>query len=500
MDLDPIYRDIVETSPDGIWVLDLEGRTIYANPAMAELCGVPLNEVGRMTVFDTLDEQGKLQFADHLRKVREGTHNEAEVEVLFHRRNGSSVWILVRESLLRDTDGEVTAMLHRLTDYTERRGQIEDLARSQRELREAQRIARLGSWSWNTLTGRATFTDGSTADGKHVHSVSVGLASYGEVLESVHPEDRHRVLADVRQTLADASDFEIDARIAVAAGWQWTRVRGIVIRDGAGAVVRVSGTHQDVSEEKKVESALRDEINQSAFMRTVSVAANEAHTIRDVLALARPALLAHDDWERVCAFVVDDEGRLSSMEGDASPAEIGLAERARQEGHAIWSEDRLTIAFPVKLGERTFGVATIASAPPLVRHTMIENMVEAVAVQLSRVAEREEAQRVLAAARDDAMAASKHKSEFLATMSHEIRTPLNGIIGLNDLMLRTDLDPEQRRLASGVRVASRSLLDVINDVLDFSKIEGGQLRDRGRRGRGATAARPGPPRGGRHCP
>ncbi|HEY1135176.1 MAG TPA: response regulator [Nocardioides sp.] len=487
MEFGDLYRQVVRSLSDGILVLDLDGTIHYANQSCADLVRMPLDDLSGRHVGEFLDADGRVHSQGFLARAAQGDLLAEEVDTLLIATDGTPVWVRLKQTGLYEDD-RVVGLILRLTDNIETKLLLDELTTNRQSLEQAEQIARLGSWTWDLRTGDVHYSEGLVElFGEFTETlVSRDLDAVRSI---THPEDHDR-LVEAIDTLKQGRKprVNVELRQRGESGWMWVRMRALATYDRDGELIGVSGTHQDITRARDTEDQLQDQVTQNSLMQAIASAANEAATLDDVLVHAQAMVVLHDDWDRGRAFLPTGDGDIAPRyyseddreadraRPDVAARELATARRCLAEGTAVWDDEvRLTIAFPIVLAGEVLAVVTITSAPPLYRHDMIRGLVEQAAVQFALVAERERTAKEIAEARDRALEASRHKSEFLATMSHEIRTPLNGVLGLTELLSRTSLDPQQRHLASGIAVSGRSLLGIINDILDFSKIEAGRL-------------------------
>ena len=480
-----LFRLMVEASADGLWILDEHGATIYASPRMAELLGRDLADLDGFSAFDALDEAGHEDMRRHLADMVSGHPGEVGLETKLVRPDGSVLWTLVNWTELRDDDGERLGWMHRVAEYTDRRALVDTLREREQQLATAQNIAMIGSWDWDIASDAITWTDQLY----RIYNLEPqeSPASYQASMEFVHPDDRAMVEEVLVTTFLNADDFRFDARIIRAGGEQrWVRCLGVVHRAPDGTPVGMGGTTQDITDLVTADELAAEATRRLELLQQMAMAANEATTLDEAISRAAINLPAHTTWSPVCVYAVAEDGTLTPSQLPPRPGseptepDPELARRIcasatlEHAPSATHPDTHSLVAFPVLLAGRVVAVIQVhADEVPPGEASLV--LVDQIAGQLSLVAERERNAHDLAEARDEAMEASRLKSEFLATMSHEIRTPMNGVIGLNDLLLRTDLDNHQRRLAEGLQSAGLSLLGIINDILDLSKIESGRL-------------------------
>ncbi|WP_182524801.1 response regulator [Nocardioides dongkuii] len=476
-----LFRRMIEASTDGLWIIDARGRTVYANDRMAAILGLEPAELTALDLGAVDVEAEGTTMTEHLRELAAGRPGRENVETRFNRADGSTVWGLVSWSPVPDDDGGVIGWLHRITPYTERKELVETLREREQQLTQSQEIARLGSWLWDPRDGTITWSDALYGIlGADPATFEVTRESFHTVL---HPDDRERVRAIADAALAGHEESTWEARVLLPSGEvRWVRGLGVAQRDAEGLPLLISGTIQDITDLKTADEQVQEATRRLHLLQRVAEVSNRATSLFEAAALTADGLTTvAPRWQPVAMYDVRDGAptQVMSFETTAAVEESLVHEAARTGALTVGTpegigEDQSMVALPLQASGEVVAVAVLLSdeRPP---DPVSRELLEQVARQLGTVAERERAAAELAEARDQAMEASRLKSEFLATMSHEIRTPMNGVIGLNELLLRTELDDRQRRLSEGVQSAGLTLLEIINDILDLSKIEAGRL-------------------------
>ncbi len=281
-----------------------------------------------------------------------------------------------------------------------------------------------------------------------------------------------RVLAS-----ADGAVTEIaEEPITDASGQtRYLTTRKVALRDEHGAATHVLGIALDITERKQAKEAL------AATVERLAQSEHFVRTVTDNL----PGMVAYWDAGLRCHFAnryfLEWHGRSAAqMQGALMPEVLGAAQYAVSAPYVQGALAGQPQAFADQLRWPSGALSHtwVNYIPDLGQDGRVGGFFVLVS-DVSELKETElhlqELNEELLLARDRAEAASRAKSEFLANMSHEIRTPMNAIIGLARLLEEAGLAPRERGYLDKIQLATQSLLGLVNDVLDFSQVEAGQL-------------------------
>ncbi len=291
----------------------------------------------------------------------------------------------------------------------------------------------------------------------------------------IHEQDRHQVQEQMAKTLhKEATQQELEFRRVCKDGTElWVRERTQLVLGISDQSAELRITGQDITLAKRLEKEHKqaEEARKSSevILQTIFDNISDGIFIVDVDLPTTPQK-SYLHFVTVNASYARMFCLPSTLVDELSPYDC-LPEDAADK---LWAycvyclEERASYSYEERMGDRTY---LITLSPVLETNKKISRIIGS----CLDISQRKEAESTLAEARDQAIEASRLKSEFLATMSHEIRTPMHGILGMTELLLDTPLDTEQYEYVDVVQMSASNLMYIINDILDFSKIEAGQL-------------------------
>jgi PAS domain S-box-containing protein len=444
-------RTIIQNEPECIKIMDEQGLLVEMNPAgLAMIEADSLDQVVGTPVLGVIAPEYKTAYAELHRRVIAGETMQMKYEVVGLR--GGRRWLETHAVPMMDHGAVVHLAV--TCDISEQR-QAEELLRSSEALfRTLSLHVPVGIYQTDT-EGMCIYVNKCWC---HLAGLTDEQARGTGWTRAIHPDDRDMVFVEWDESIREKRLFSLEYRFITPWGEiHWVQGVASPLTADSGKITGYIGCVSDITRQKELTSALMQSRNRLYEAQRIARVGNWD------LDLITGELQWSDEVYRIFQL---DQQRFSLSHGAWLDA--------------IHPEDRERVnsAYQLSLRDHThFSVIhRLVMADGVIKqvHVQCESFFDASGAPLRSVGtvqditERENA-------RLQAEAANRAKSEFLANMSHEIRTPMNAIIGLGRLALLTDLTCKQRDYLKKIDSSAGTLLHLINDLLDLSKVESGKL-------------------------
>lgn len=464
-------RFALSASNAGVWTWDLKTNANEWSDNLWAVYGVAGAEV--KPSFDAWRKSIRPEDRDAVvEAVERAAHDKVQFDIEWQvdvPRGSKARWLFARGMPSFDAQGELIQYQGIVLDIT---------ARKEAELEMQKYETLFANAGWGMV-----IVDAATERITHVNEAFAQM--HGYAIDEVRGRNFHDFYAPEVRTVIDETKAKVDRQGHLA--FETIRVRKdgstfpchaavSAYRDAWGNVVFRAGAYEDLTERRSMERQLLEWAN--AFQNAeFGLALSDPH--RGVFVAVNPAFARRRGYREgemvgmpiMSVFPPDIHPRVKQQIADVDVVGHGVF----QSEHITRYGDRFPVLLDITVTKSDEGV-------PLARVAYVVDISERVAADMELARYREHLEELvsqrtseLTEAKAAAEVASRAKSAFLANMSHEIRTPLNGILGMAHVIRRDGLSDEQLERFDKLEASARHLLDVINSILDISKIEAGRF-------------------------
>lgn len=443
---------ILDNIPFSAWLKDNTNTYTAINKEYSILLGMPPEDILGKTYHEVWT--GKIP-DDMLQKHENSDYSYWEEEFQI---NDQKVWIEIFNNKIVDTNGEIVGYTGLARDITERKLAEEKIRIFNERYIIASKTLGVGVWDWNLQNNYMHWEDRmfelfeiDESDFNH---------SFKDYEKHVHPDDIPKIKKFLNRALNNEKNFDVEFRIIVKNNRiKYLRGFADVHFDDDGNPVRMIGANYDISEKlTHLEKIQQSERELKALISSLN----------DII------FEVSDDYKFLNVWVNDEVQLFFNRKSFIGKqfTEIFSADFSKQFTDAVDEVIRTGDVRDIEYQYLINGDTNWYNA----KVSLIKGFDnKRVSILVSNITKRKINEQELFNAKEAADNALKAKSEFLANMSHEIRTPLNAILGFSELLKNRVANDKSKEYLRGIILSGNNLLNLINDILDLSKIEAGKM-------------------------